>query len=219
MSSADNATRTKKGHCGHPGCTRALFARGKCYRHDMEDRGLRKKGGEDDDMEESITSPSAAAAAATTPASSASASAPRRQSSNGGSAFKDKNKQPLCICPECDKKLTSMRGLFGHYGVKHRTQVNHDEITYACPFCVVDPNDEEVEFEVFEGVEELVSNILCVLIIMMWCGVIIRLMCVTNKTLVDLMYYYYSTGNSCGKGTQGMLTTIGRYHCQCISLG
>jgi len=35
--------------------------------------------------------------------------------------------------------------------------VNHDEITYACPFCVVDPNDEEVGFEVFESTEELVS--------------------------------------------------------------
>ena len=35
--------------------------------------------------------------------------------------------------------------------------MNHEEITYACPFCVVDPNDEECEFEVFEGVEELVS--------------------------------------------------------------
>lgn len=39
--------------------------------------------------------------------------------------------------------------------------MNHEEITYACPFCVVDPNDEEVEFEVFEDTEELVS--LCVL--------------------------------------------------------
>ena len=38
--------------------------------------------------------------------------------------------------------------------------MNHEEITYACPFCVVDPNDEEVEFEVFEDTEELVS--LCV---------------------------------------------------------
>ena len=36
--------------------------------------------------------------------------------------------------------------------------MNHEEITYACPFCVVDPNDEECEFEVFEGVEELVSD-------------------------------------------------------------
>ena len=35
--------------------------------------------------------------------------------------------------------------------------MNHEEITYACPFCVVDPNDEEVEFEVFEDTEELVS--------------------------------------------------------------
>ncbi len=35
--------------------------------------------------------------------------------------------------------------------------MNHDEITYACPFCVVDPNDEEVDFEVFESTEELVS--------------------------------------------------------------
>ena len=40
--------------------------------------------------------------------------------------------------------------------------MNHDEITYACPFCVVDPNDEEVGFEVFESTEELVSFSLCV---------------------------------------------------------
>lgn len=147
----------------------------------MEDRGLRKKGGggggddddDDDDMEEhTITSPTTATAT-TTPAA---AQQRHSSSSGGGSAFKDKNKQPLCICPECDKKLTSMRGLFGHYGVKHRTQVNHEEITYACPFCVVDPKDEEVDFEVFESVEELVSYIfmcLCVLIIVcLWCYVL-----------------------------------------------
>jgi hypothetical protein len=52
-----------------------------------------------------------------------------------------------------------MRGLFGHYGVKHRTQVNHDEITYACPFCVEDPNDEEKEFEVFENTDELEAHV------------------------------------------------------------
>lgn len=144
-STADSATRTKKGHCGHPGCTRALFARGKCYRHDMEDRGLRKKEEEEEGNDNESSSPTC------TPA-------PKRSSSKSGSAFKDKNKQPLCICPECDKKLTSMRGLFGHYGVKHRTTVNHDEITYACPFCVVDPNDEEVDFQVFESTEELVSS-------------------------------------------------------------
>eukprot|EP00986_Skeletonema_menzelii_P009858 scaffold4599_cov138-Skeletonema_menzelii.AAC.4 len=34
--------RKKKGHCNYPGCTRALFARGKCYRHDHET----KKGGD-----------------------------------------------------------------------------------------------------------------------------------------------------------------------------
>lgn len=147
---ADPATRTKKGHCAHPGCTRALFARGKCYRHDMEDRGLRKK--EDDDDDDEVNNSTAASFAADTPTSR-----PARTSNGGGSAFKDKNKQPLCICPECDKKLTSLRGLFGHYGVKHRTQVNHDEIKYACPFCVEDPNDEEVEFEVFENTDELVS--------------------------------------------------------------
>ena len=31
---AQKAISPKKGHCSHPGCTRALFARGKCYRHD-----------------------------------------------------------------------------------------------------------------------------------------------------------------------------------------
>ena len=123
----------------------------------MEAQGLRKKSEHDD-----TTPNSSPATTTTTPASS------RRRSSKSGSgnssAFKDKNKQPLCICPECDKKLTSMRGLFGHYGVKHRTQVNHEEITYACPFCVEDPNDEEVEVEVFESVEELVSLFwLCIL--------------------------------------------------------
>ena len=154
MSTTEGVTRTKKGHCSHPGCTRALFARGKCYRHDMEDRGLRKKEDDDDNNNEQ-PSPNNKSRNST-PNSTTSTPAPRRSSSSG-SAFKDKNKQPLCICPECDKKLTSMRGLFGHYGVKHRTTVNHDEITYACPFCVVDPNDEEAEFEVFEDTEELVS--------------------------------------------------------------
>ena len=147
-------TRTKKGHCGHPGCTKALFARGYCYRHDMENRGLRKKEGDnnDEDNNSSTSSSPDAEISSKTPT-------PRRRNSSGsGSAFREKNKQPLCICPECDRKLTSMRGLFGHYGVKHRTQVNHDEITYACPFCVEDPNDEEKEFEVFENTDELVSK-------------------------------------------------------------
>eukprot|EP00577_Skeletonema_sp_RCC1716_P003627 CAMPEP_0113417350 /NCGR_PEP_ID=MMETSP0013_2-20120614/25602_1 /TAXON_ID=2843 ORGANISM="Skeletonema costatum, Strain 1716" /NCGR_SAMPLE_ID=MMETSP0013_2 /ASSEMBLY_ACC=CAM_ASM_000158 /LENGTH=1594 /DNA_ID=CAMNT_0000304465 /DNA_START=260 /DNA_END=5040 /DNA_ORIENTATION=- /assembly_acc=CAM_ASM_000158 len=161
MSSTESATRTKKGHCGHPGCTRALFARGKCYRHDMEDRGLRKKPEDDDDD----NSPSTNNNNSNSPTTNNTTPAPSRRSTTtttntNSSAFKDKNKQPLCICPECDKKLTSMRGLFGHYGVKHRTQVNHEEITYACPFCVVDPNDEECEFEVFEGVEELETHVL-----------------------------------------------------------
>ena len=158
--STDSVTRTKKGHCSHPGCTRALFARGKCYRHDMEDRGLRKKEDSDDDESTQASPNSNKSKKGSTPNSSNTTTTPasrRGSSTTGGSAFKDKNKQPLCICPECDKKLTSMRGLFGHYGVKHRTQVNHEEITYACPFCVVDPNDEEVEFEVFEDTEELVS--------------------------------------------------------------
>jgi hypothetical protein len=29
-------SRQKKGHCRYPGCTRAIFARGKCHRHDQE---------------------------------------------------------------------------------------------------------------------------------------------------------------------------------------
>lgn len=164
MSTTDTSTRTKKGHCGHPGCTRALFARGKCYRHDMEERGLRKKEEEDDNNNNNNkVQPSSSSSSNNnnTPTTCTPASKQRSSSSNNpgssSSSFKDKHKQPLCICPECDKKLTSMRGFFGHYGVKHRTQVNHDEITYACPFCVLDPNDEEVDFEVFESTEELVS--------------------------------------------------------------
>ena len=52
--------------------------------------------------------------------------------------------------------------------------MNHEEITYACPFCVVDPNDEECEFEVFEGVEELVSDVTFVNVIMLiMCGVLL----------------------------------------------
>ena len=139
----------------------------------MEDRGLRKKeDDDDDDDDDEISQPSPANNKnnSTPTSTTTSTPAPRRSSTGGKSSasFKDKNKQPLCICPECDKKLTSMRGLFGHYGVKHRTTVNHDEITYACPFCVVDLNDEEAEFEVFEDTEDLVScsvfYILCVLI-------------------------------------------------------
>ena len=33
----------KKGHCNYPGCTRALFARGKCYRHDHEMKSGKKR--------------------------------------------------------------------------------------------------------------------------------------------------------------------------------
>lgn len=124
----------------------------------MEAQGLRKKSDNDDDDNNNNTTTTTRTSPTNTKTTSTPAPSKRRSSkSTSGSAFKDKNKQPLCICPECDKKLTSLRGLFGHYGVKHRTQVNHDEITYACPFCVVDPNDAEEEFEVFESVEELVS--------------------------------------------------------------
>eukprot|EP00985_Skeletonema_marinoi_P014774 scaffold7522_cov202-Skeletonema_marinoi.AAC.29 len=35
-SSSSSSSSRKKGHCNYPGCTRALFARGKCYRHDNE---------------------------------------------------------------------------------------------------------------------------------------------------------------------------------------
>ena len=59
--------------------------------------------------------------------------------------------------------------------------MNHEEITYACPFCVVDPNDEECEFEVFEGVEELVSDFtfvirlyICCFVNYVWCCYYIR---------------------------------------------
>ena len=136
----------------------------------MEDRGLRKKEEEDDTEENTTTITTTPTYYSTTPSGNSGGGGKSGSGGSGsGSAFKDKNKQPLCICPECDKKLTSLRGLFGHYGVKHRTQVNHDEITYACPFCVVDPNDKEVEFEVFESTEELVSLYIYIYMMLCWC--------------------------------------------------
>mmetsp|Transcript_13540 Transcript_13540/g.29082 ORF Transcript_13540/g.29082 Transcript_13540/m.29082 type:complete len:1875 (-) Transcript_13540:137-5761(-) len=76
--------------------------------------------------------------------------------SSNSDTDEDLAKTPLCICPSCDKVLSSMKSLYGHYGRSHRSSVNQDLIKYACPFCA---DDGVIEFEVFDTTSKLESHI------------------------------------------------------------
>lgn len=62
-------------------------------------------------------------------------------------------KAPLCICPSCDKVLTSMKSLYGHFGRSHRTSIKQDRIKFLCPFCDGTPE------EVFDSTSDLDSHV------------------------------------------------------------
>ena len=68
---------------------------------------------------------------------------------------------PLAVCPACDKVLASVRGLFGHYGVKHRTTIDQETIKFCCPFCSDDDDDdaEEEDREIFDTMDSLESHV------------------------------------------------------------
>jgi len=77
LSSEDQSfsARKKKGHCNYPGCTRALFARGKCYRHDQETKSG-KKPSPRSGSKNGMTSSSAPAVAAASKKSNAKSAVP-----------------------------------------------------------------------------------------------------------------------------------------------
>ncbi|KAL9184927.1 hypothetical protein ACHAXT_002704 [Thalassiosira profunda] len=66
-------------------------------------------------------------------------------------------KTSMCICPDCDRILPTLKGLFGHYGRTHRVSIDRDAIRYACPFCEV--VDLDNPWNVFDTVEELESHV------------------------------------------------------------
>ena len=71
-----------------------------------------------------------------------------------------KKMTPLAVCPACDKVLASVRGLFGHYGVKHRTTIDQETIKFCCPFCSDDDDDaEEEDREIFDTMDSLESHV------------------------------------------------------------
>lgn len=63
---------------------------------------------------------------------------------------------PLCICPSCDKIMTSIKSLYGHHGRSHKTPMQHEKIKYICPICN-DVGDEE--YDVFETADALESHV------------------------------------------------------------
>jgi hypothetical protein len=70
------SARKKKGHCNYPGCTRALFARGKCYRHDQEVKSGNKKSSTRSSGSKNGMASSSSVAAATSKKSNAKSAVP-----------------------------------------------------------------------------------------------------------------------------------------------